>query len=84
MIAFVSKPPSQRSTAAKHVRVRTAQVKAEREKLQQIFNNRFPGYMSLSRPQPLHAFAAGKRDRDETVREGPPLWLPALLLQAAA
>jgi len=64
--------------------VRTAQVKAEREKLQQIFNNRFPGYMSLSRPQPLHAFAAGKRDRDETVREGPPLWLPALLLQAAA
>jgi hypothetical protein len=48
------------STAAEEqVRVRTAQVKAEREKLQQIFNNRFPGYMSLSRPQPLHAFAAG-------------------------
>jgi CHAT domain-containing protein len=54
VIAFVSKPPSQRSTAAEErVRMRIAQVKAEREKLQQIFDKRFPGYVALSRPQPV-------------------------------
>jgi CHAT domain-containing protein/Flp pilus assembly protein TadD len=54
VIAFVSKPPAQRSAAAEEqVRMRIAQVKAEREKLQQIFNKRFPDYATLSRPQPV-------------------------------
>jgi len=54
VIAFVSKPPAQRSAAAEEqVRMRIAQVKAEREKLQQIFNERFPDYATLSRPQPV-------------------------------
>jgi CHAT domain-containing protein len=54
VIAFVSKPPAQRSAAAEErVRIRIAQVKAEREKLQQIFNERFPDYATLSRPQPV-------------------------------
>src|SRR5262249_40679125 len=54
VIAFVSKPPSQRSAAAEdQVRTRVAEVKAEREKLQQTFNARFPDYAALSKPQPL-------------------------------
>ena len=54
VIAFVSKPPAQRSAAAEEqVRMRIAEVKAEREKLQQIFKERFPNYVGLSRPQPV-------------------------------
>jgi CHAT domain-containing protein len=54
VIAFVSKPPAQRSAAAEEqVRRRIAQVKAEREKLQQTFNERFPDYAALSKPQPV-------------------------------
>ena len=54
VIAFVSKPPSQRSAAAEdQVRTRIAEVKAEREKLQQTFNERFPDYAALSKPQPV-------------------------------
>ena len=52
--AFVSKPPSQRSAVAEdQVRKRIEAVKAEREKLQQIFNDRFPEYLALSKPQPV-------------------------------
>jgi hypothetical protein len=51
---FVSKPPAQRSAAAEEqVRKRIAEVKAEREQLQQTFNERFPDYAALSKPQPL-------------------------------
>jgi CHAT domain-containing protein/tetratricopeptide (TPR) repeat protein len=54
VIAFVSKPPAQRSTAAEEqVRMRIAEVKTERENLQQVFNERFPDYAALSRPQPV-------------------------------
>ena len=54
MIAFVSKPPVQRSSAAEEqVRKRIEAVKVEREQLQQIFNERFPDYVALSKPQPV-------------------------------
>jgi CHAT domain-containing protein len=54
VVAFVSKPPSQRSAVAEEqVRKRIETVKAEREKLQQIFNDRFPEYLALSKPQPV-------------------------------
>jgi tetratricopeptide (TPR) repeat protein len=54
VVAFVSKPPAQRSAAAEEqVRKRLAEVKAEREKLSQIFNQRFPDYVALSKPQPV-------------------------------
>src|SRR5262249_37041192 len=54
VIAFVSKPPVQRSSAAEEqVRKRIEAVKVERERLQQIFNERFPDYVALSKPQPV-------------------------------
>jgi CHAT domain-containing protein/tetratricopeptide (TPR) repeat protein len=54
VIAFVSKPPAQRSFAAEEqVRKRMEEVKAEREQLQQAFNERFPDYAALSKPQPV-------------------------------
>jgi CHAT domain-containing protein len=54
VIAFVSRPPAQRSAAAEEqVRKRIAEVKVEREKLSQIFNQRFPDYVALSKPQPV-------------------------------
>jgi CHAT domain-containing protein/Tfp pilus assembly protein PilF len=54
VIAFVSKPPARRSAAAEEqVRTRIAEVKAEREKLQQVFNEHFADYATLSKPQPV-------------------------------
>src|SRR5262249_43858621 len=54
VIAFVSKPPAQRSVATEEqVRKRIDAVKAERERLQQVFNERFPDYVALSKPQPV-------------------------------
>ena len=54
VVAFVSKPPAQRSAAAEEqVRKRIAEVKAEREKLQQIINDRSPDYAALSKPLPV-------------------------------
>jgi tetratricopeptide (TPR) repeat protein len=54
VIAFVSKPPAQRSSAAEEqVRKRIEAVKVERERLQQIFSARFSEYVALSKPQPL-------------------------------
>ena len=52
VIAFVSKPPPQRSAAIEEqVRRRIAKVRVEREQLRQVFNERFPDYTTLSRPQ---------------------------------
>jgi hypothetical protein len=52
--AFVSKPPAQRSAATEDaIRQRIEAVKAEREKLSRIFNQRFPDYVALSKPQPV-------------------------------
>jgi tetratricopeptide (TPR) repeat protein len=54
VVAFVSKPPAQRSaTAEEEIRKHIEAVKAERERLAQIFNQRFPDYLALSRPQPV-------------------------------
>src|SRR6202048_1669217 len=54
VVAFVSKPPAQRSAQAEdEVRGHIEAVKAEREKLSQIFAQRFPDYVALSRPQPV-------------------------------
>jgi CHAT domain-containing protein len=54
VVAFVSKPPAQRSAEAEdHIRKRIAQVKVEQEKVQLIFNKRFPDYAALSKPQPV-------------------------------
>jgi CHAT domain-containing protein len=54
VVAFVSKPPAQRSaTAEDQIRKRIEAVKTERERLQQIFNQRFPDYVALSNPQPV-------------------------------
>jgi CHAT domain-containing protein len=54
VVAFVSKPPAERSAAAEDaIRRRIEAVKAERDRLQQIFNQRFPDYVALSKPQPV-------------------------------
>jgi CHAT domain-containing protein/tetratricopeptide (TPR) repeat protein len=54
VVAFVSKPHGQRSaTAEDAIRQRIEAVKAERERLSQIFNQRFPDYVALSKPQPV-------------------------------
>jgi CHAT domain-containing protein len=54
VVVFVSKLPAQRSAAAEdQVRRRIEAVKTEREKLSQIFDQRFPDYVALSKPQPV-------------------------------
>jgi tetratricopeptide (TPR) repeat protein len=54
VVAFVSKSPAQRSAQAEdEIRGRIAAVKEEREKLSEIFDQRFPDYVALSRPQPV-------------------------------
>jgi CHAT domain-containing protein/Tfp pilus assembly protein PilF len=54
VVAFVSKPPAQRSAVAEDAtRKRIEEVKAERVKLSRIFNQRFPDYVALSKPQPV-------------------------------
>jgi CHAT domain-containing protein/Flp pilus assembly protein TadD len=54
VVAFVSKPPAQRSAAPEaEIRQRIESVKVERETLQQTFNQRFPEYVALSKPQPV-------------------------------
>ena len=54
LVAFVSKLPAQRSmTAETQIRKRIESVKAERERLDQVLNQRFPEYVALSRPQPV-------------------------------
>ena len=54
IIAAVSKPPAQRNAAAEDkIRSRIEEITLERTKLENIFNQRFPEYVALSRPQPL-------------------------------
>jgi CHAT domain-containing protein len=54
VIAFVSKLPAERSAAAEgQIRKRIEAVKAERERLQSVFDQRFPDYVALSKPQPV-------------------------------
>jgi CHAT domain-containing protein len=50
----VSKPPAQRNASAEdQFRKRIDEIKSERDKLQHIFNQRYPDYVALSKPQPL-------------------------------
>ena len=54
IIAAVSKPPAERNASAEdQIRKHIEEIKVEREKLQDVFNQRFPDYVALSKPQPL-------------------------------
>ncbi len=54
LIAAISKPPAERNAAADdQIRKRIAAIKSEHDKLKDIFNQRFPDYVALSKPQPL-------------------------------
>ena len=54
IITAVSKPPDQRNASAEEqIRKRITEIKSERDKLQDVFNHRFPDYVALSKPQPL-------------------------------
>lgn len=54
IIAAVSKPPAERNASAEEqMRKRISEIKSERDKLQDVFNQRFPNYVALSKPQPL-------------------------------
>jgi hypothetical protein len=39
--------------AEEQIRNRIEEIKSEHEKLQDVFNQRFPDYVALSKPQPL-------------------------------
>ena len=54
IIAAVSKPPTERNAAAEErIRKRIDEIRLERAQLQEAFNQRFPDYVELSKPQPL-------------------------------
>ena len=54
IIATVSKPPAERNASLEQqMRKRIDEIKSERAKLQEVFNQRYPDYVALSKPQPL-------------------------------
>ena len=54
IIAAVSKPPAKRNAEGEaQIRKRIDEIKTEHDKLQEVFNRRFPDYVALSKPQPL-------------------------------
>jgi hypothetical protein len=54
IIAALSKLPAERNAAVEEqIRNRINEIKSERDKLQDAFNQRFPDYVALSKPQPL-------------------------------
>jgi tetratricopeptide (TPR) repeat protein len=54
IIVAVSKPPAERNAAAEEqIRKRIEELKLQRDKLRNVFNQRFPDYIALSKPQPL-------------------------------
>jgi hypothetical protein len=54
IIAAVSKPPTERKAAVEgQIRKRIEELKLQRDKLRNVFNQRFPDYVALSKPQPL-------------------------------
>ena len=54
IISAVSKPPAERNASAEdHIRKRIDEIKSERDKLQDLLNQRFPNYVALSKPRPL-------------------------------
>ena len=54
IIVAVSKPPAERNAAAEEqIHKRIEELKLQRDKLRNVFNQRFPDYVALSKPQPL-------------------------------
>src|SRR5262249_11451315 len=54
LFAAVTRPPAERNAAAEdQVRKRFDAVNAERDKIRQTFDLRFPDYVALSNPQPV-------------------------------
>jgi tetratricopeptide (TPR) repeat protein len=54
IIAAVSKAPAERNVAMEdQIRKRINEIKSERDRLQDVFNQQFPDYVALSKPQPL-------------------------------
>ena len=54
IITAVSKPPVERNQAMEgQIRKRIGKIKSERDALLEVFKQRFPDYVALSRPQPL-------------------------------
>jgi tetratricopeptide (TPR) repeat protein len=54
IIAAISKPSAERNASAEEqIRKRIDEIKSERDNLQDVFNQRFPDYVALSKPQPL-------------------------------
>ena len=54
IIAAVSKPTAERDAAAEEkIRKSIEELKLQRDKLRNVFNQRFPDYVALSKPQPL-------------------------------
>jgi CHAT domain-containing protein/Tfp pilus assembly protein PilF len=54
VIAAVSKPSAERNASTEdQIRKRINEIQSERDKLQDLFNQRFPDYVTLSKPQPL-------------------------------
>ena len=52
--AAISKPPAERNTAIEdQIRKRIDEIKSKRDNLQNVFIQRFPDYVALSKPQPL-------------------------------
>jgi tetratricopeptide (TPR) repeat protein len=54
IIAAVSKPAAERNqTMEDQIRKRIGEIKLQRGNLQDVFNQRYPDYVALSKPQPL-------------------------------
>ena len=54
IVGAVSKAPVERNAAAEaQMRKRVEEIKSQRDKLEDIFKQRFPDYVALSNPQPL-------------------------------
>ena len=54
IISAVSKPSAERNHATEdQIRKHIDEIRSEREKLQNVFNQRFPDYVALSKPQSL-------------------------------
>ena len=54
IISAVSKPPVERNASAEEqIRRRIDEIKSERDRLQDVFDQQFPDYVALSKPQPL-------------------------------
>jgi tetratricopeptide (TPR) repeat protein len=67
IVAALSKAPAERNHATEdQIRKRIDDIKFERDKLQDVFNQRFPDYVALSKPQPLTIEALVTVDLDKS------------------